>query len=125
MKKSVSLCWGTAVVLSASVVASADVKVTKSMSAGAGASETTEYVKGQRTRTEMRMGGAMSMVTIQQCDNGRVVQINDATKKYFVISSGSDAAKDPASSALAASAKGGVVTVTTTITDTGERKQVL
>jgi hypothetical protein len=127
MKRGITALGLVALSLGAAATASADVKVTKKMEmAGAGGAglQMTEYVKGNRIRTETRVSPEMTMVTLQQCDLGRTIQINDATKRYFVMSAGSGAA---AASAPAAGApkRGGVVTMTTTVTDTGERKQIL
>lgn len=123
MKTVLALCGCALLLLGAATSASADVKVRKKMvfANGAGGIEMTEYVKGKRTRTETNAGG-MVMITLQQCDLGRTVQINEKTKKYFVVS-GSMGAAAPAAGA-APSKKGGIVTVTSTLTDTGERKQV-
>ena len=128
MKKALILCCAVLLAAVAPATESADVKTRKTMAMegmGAGAGmEIVEYVKGKRMRTETRMGGNVVAVSLQQCDLGRMVQINDATRKYFVMPfSGAEAA--PAASAPAAKPrKGGVVNVTTTIVDTGERKQV-
>ena len=72
-----------------------------------------------RVRTENNFGG-MVLVTLQQCDLKRIVQINEATKRYFVMPMGG-AAAPAASPATAATKRGGVVTITTTLVDTGER----
>jgi hypothetical protein len=65
-----------------------------------------------------------------QCDLKRMLQVSDATRKYTVTPlGGGDApeASGPATTAPATSGvarRGGVVTYTTTMTDTGERKQM-
>ena len=127
MKKALVVCGAALLAVLAPAVASADVKARKTMvmeGMPAGSMEMVEYVKGKRMRTETRMGGNVVAVQLQQCDLGRMVQINDATKKYYVMPlSGGDATATPAAPA-AKPQKGGVVNVTTTIVDTGERKQV-
>jgi hypothetical protein len=120
-----AFCGAAALVLGAATVASADVKVRKRMTVsggGASALEMVEYVKGNRVRTESNFGGLV-MVTLQQCDLNRVVQINEATKRYFVMPVGA-AAAPAANPATAATKRGGVITITTTLVDTGERKQI-
>src|SRR5919199_957673 len=114
-----------AVLLCAQAVALADLKVSRKMGAGGyGGGESTVYIKGQRQRTEMP-----GIISIQQCDLRRTIQINDQTKKYLIMP---DDAGQPEASAPAAAApqgptqtrRGAVVTVTESIVDTGERKQM-
>ncbi|MGB7923520.1 MAG: hypothetical protein WCF57_09770 [Pyrinomonadaceae bacterium] len=95
-------------------VASADLKITtKSTSSGQGVTSTT-YIKGTRQRTE-----GLGYTTIYQCDLKRMIQINDKTKSYLITPlEGADRSK-PASQR-----RGGVVTYTTTNTDTGQRKEM-
>ena len=91
---------------------------------------TTTYVKGPRKRTEqgsmMGMGG--DVASIEQCDLKQTVQVNDKKKLYHIdpMDDGSDAA--PTRGAAGARStpvkKGGTVTITSNITDTGERKQM-
>ncbi|MBK8464436.1 MAG: hypothetical protein IPL32_01265 [Chloracidobacterium sp.] len=92
--------------------------------------ESTVYVKGSRKRTEN--GGMMGMTndvaTIEQCDLKRTVQVNDKKKLYYVDStavsepSAAPVGKTPVTAGKAT--KGGTVTHTSSITDTGERKQM-
>lgn len=106
-----------------------DVKVRQRMSFGGGnSSESILYIKGPRMRSEM--AGGMGYTTIQQCDLKRTVMLNDKTKTYLVSSTD---ASSPAmgdggasSSAMQPSTqqRGGVVNITNTVTDTGERKQM-
>jgi hypothetical protein len=109
-----------------------DVKVRQRMTMGTDkGAETTLYIKGQRMRNEM--GGDSGITTIVQCDLKRTLTINDKTKTYFVISSNAAMAAEgdgggavPATPATQPSSqpRGGIVNVTNTITDTGERKQM-
>jgi hypothetical protein len=77
------------------------------------------------------MAPGMKTVQIMQCDLKRLLQVSDATRKYTVTPlGGGDAGESsgPAASAPAtapgAARRGGVVTYTTTLTDTGERKEM-
>ena len=113
------------VLLCVQAVALADLKVTRKNGSGDYSSQSTVYIKGQRQRTE-----SPAMTTIQQCDLHRTIQINDRTKMYFIqpddASQASDASSPaaPAPQAPAQTRRGAVVTVTETIVDTGERKQM-
>jgi hypothetical protein len=77
----------------------------------------------------------MGLAMINQCDLKRMIQLNDKAKTYMVISTDpQNAPKAPSAPEQPAAAKtqkpgevkkGGIVTYTTTLTDTGERKQIL
>lgn len=119
--------FAATVILALSATAFADVKIKTKQTMSGQTSENTTFIKGKRTRTEM-MGGVM--VTITQCDIGRDLQLNPAMKTYMVNvydeapapveAKGPDAGKLPAVPVT----KGGTMFVTTTIRDTGERKQM-
>jgi hypothetical protein len=111
-----------------------EVKIRQKMTTGAGgqAAETVMYLKGSRMRNEMASTG-MSMSTVRQCDLHRTIMINDKARKYFIMPDGSDAAAGDRGVVPAVSGanvprtetrRGGVVTLTNTITDTGERKEM-
>lgn len=101
-------------------IALADVKITtKSMASGQGLTSTT-YIKGARQRTE-----GIGYTTIYQCDLKRMVQINDKTKSYLITPMAGETASKTTGTQTAGARRGGVVTYTTTATDTGERKDVL
>lgn len=104
--------------------ARADIKVKSRTSfAGQPGSETTTYIKGKRQRAEM----PGQMATVTQCDLRRTVQLNGLTKTYTVSPFDDPATATQTIEAAAPSAparKGGVVTMTTTMTDTGERRQM-
>jgi hypothetical protein len=114
-----------AVLLCVQAVALADLKITRKNGASGYEGQSTVYVKGQRQRTESR-----AMTTIQQCDLHRTIQINDRTKMYFIMpddasqSSDASAPAAPAPQAPAQTRRGAVVTITESIVDTGERKQM-
>ena len=102
----------------------ADSKVRARYSSGSQTNETTILTKGTRQRLEY--GTGMSAVT--QCDLKRMVQIMDKTKSYLVMpldgNPGGPPSVAPAQTAAVTPAKHGVVTYTTTVTDTGERQQL-
>ena len=109
-----------------------DVKIRQSMSVGGGnRMETVLYVKGQRMRNES--AGNVGFTTILQCDLKRTLTINEKTKMYLIMpieginptaaaadGGGANSAPAPQSQPQ----RGGVVNVTSTITDTGERKEM-
>ena len=108
-----------------------DVKIRQRMGPGM---ETVLYIKGPRMRSEM--AGDFGMTTLLQCDLKRTLTINEKTKTYLVTpSDGTNSAsygdgdgggttnQNPAA-VVAAPARGGVVNITQTLTDTGERKEM-
>jgi hypothetical protein len=107
-----------------------DVKVRQRMSFGGGnSSESILYIKGPRMRSEM--AGGMGYTTIQQCDLKRTLTLNEKTKTYLVsatdVSSTATTGDGGASSSPvqpSTQQRGGVVNITNTVTDTGERKQM-
>ncbi|HJP92023.1 MAG TPA: hypothetical protein VJ875_08725 [Pyrinomonadaceae bacterium] len=113
-------------------VASSDVKIRQRMALGtSGGAETSLYIKGQRMRNEM--GGSLGLTTVVQCDLKRTLTINEKTKSYFVTSTDGNspiAAEGDGGGAAAPATqtptqpRGGVVNITNTITDTGERKEM-
>ena len=106
-----------------------DVKIRQRMGPGM---ETVLYIKGQRMRSEM--AGDFGMTTILQCDLKRTLTINEKTKTYMITptdgsntsaiggADGGGAINPPV--ATSTPQRGGVVNITQTITDTGERKQM-
>lgn len=103
-------------------VALADVKVTTKSAAGGQSINSTTYIKGARQRTE-----GMGYTSIYQCDLKRVIQLNDKNRSYLIMPLAGDGASSAggAQKAGAHNRRGGVITYTTTTTDTGERKQML
>jgi hypothetical protein len=83
----------------------------------------TDYAAGDKTTTSVtsadgkrqRIEYGSEMIVISQCDTGRHTQINGEHRKFFT-------AAPPPVTPAPASKKGGVITYTTTVTDTGERK---
>jgi hypothetical protein len=117
---------------------STDVQLRTKFTTGAQVSENRTYIQGARQRFEFP---GLTMIT--QCDQKRTFQIHDGTKRYMVTPiadpppaaiapsepSAPDTAAPTPTSAKGirnplAKPKGGVITQTTTLTDTGERKQL-
>jgi hypothetical protein len=109
----------------AAAEARADVKIKSRQTMQGQTYENATYIKGKRQRTE-QMGG--QSVTIQQCDLRRDLQLMPAMKAYTVnpYDTGAPATNAPASGTTTKveSTKGGVVNMTITTKDTGERKQM-
>ncbi len=88
----------------------------------------TMYIKGARMRTDMRyeqmkrLGGreTVTQTTIIQCDKRRSVTYNSKKKKFFQEST------SPAETAATTknAKKGGYITITGTVVDTGERAKL-
>ena len=113
-------------ILGLSVTAMADVKVKTKQTMGGQVSESVSYIKGKRQRTEMMNG---MIVSITQCDLGRDLQLNAQSKTYLVnyYDDGTPVPQAKPSTQQTKSVettKGGTMYVTTTIKDTGERKQM-
>jgi hypothetical protein len=130
--------WVSAIVvavlwLGAASAASADIKMKTKMTVAGHSSEGTIYIKGSRQRSSQSFGQGFEMVSITQCDLKQTVQINDNAKTYMIMPMGeTDSAtgepapkqKPPAERQPTTTRRGGVVTYTSTITDTGERKKM-
>lgn len=109
--------------------AAADLKITYKQTTSGQTMESTTMLKGLRERSEMRMGQGMDMVNITQCDLKRTIQLSDNARKYVitpmnVTATSAGAAPAPAAPSSQPTRSGGVVTYTTTATDTGERKEM-
>lgn len=111
--------------LALTMTATADMKLKTRMTVQGFSMESTKMVKGARERTEMNMG-PMSMVTIYQCDQQRLLTLNDQARTYTVtrLSDVGSAGAADAKAAGGATRKGGTLTITMNSTDTGERKQM-
>ena len=111
--------------------AAADVKIRQRMGPGM---ETVLYIKGPRMRSEM--GGNFGMTTILQCDLKRTLTIYEKTKSYLITPTdgtnsagygdgdGGGGANPNPPAVASAPPRGGVVNITQTLTDTGERKEM-
>jgi len=107
-----------------SATAYADVKIKTKQTSSGQSTESTTYIKGKRTRNEMSGG---MMITITQCDILRDLTLSPTTKTYTVTKydDGSSTPAAPGQPGVSQPVtKGGTMTVTTTIKDTGERKQM-
>lgn len=117
------ILFAAAAVLTISGSVRADVKIKTKQTISGQTTENTTYIKGKRQRAEM-MGGVM--VTVTQCDLGRDLQIAPQTKTYTVTNyddgTSTPGAVKPGETAPVTN--GGTMYVTTTIKDTGERKQM-
>lgn len=109
----------------------ADVKIKTKTTTGGMSYQTTTWIKGARMRTSP----GFSLDSIEQCDLNRSVMINDKGKLYLIQSKGgqnsADAAKSPdmpqsfqRPEKSKHEGKHGVTTYTTTVVDTGERKEM-
>jgi hypothetical protein len=113
-------------------ISPSDVKIRQRMTSGnSPGMETVLYIKGQRMRNEMP--GSMGLTTILQCDLKRTLTINEKTKTYLITPiDGANAPTSDGGAGTPAAAtepptspqRGGVVNVTHTMTDTGERKEM-
>jgi hypothetical protein len=117
-----------ACLLTVTGIATADTKVKTRQSSGGGQSyENTSYIKGKRQRSENNGG---QMVTIEQCDLRRNIQLMPAAKVYVInpyddgTTSGAANTTNTHTPTSTAVKKGGVVTSTVITKDTGERKQM-
>ena len=107
-------------------------KIKQSISMNGQNMSSTVFVKGSRKRTEssgmMGMGG--DVASIEQCDLKRTIQVSDKKMQYSVEPFASDIGDTPAAGAKNSggknvkATKGGTITMTSAITDTGERKQM-
>jgi len=116
----------------ASLASAADLKMTTRNTMAGNTSEGTTYIKGPRQRTEMQMG-PFHQVTITQCDKRQTITVSDACRTYMVAPMDNDDAAAPRSSnnmrsdsgaSDSASRKGGVLTVNSTSTPTGETQRM-
>ena len=98
-----------------------DMHIKKSILVGGHVVSTTETsIKGARERNVTG-----DTVTIRQCDLNRTLTVNDQAQTYFVTNDPQDDAAARAAALVTGAApanNGGQILVTTTITDTGERK---
>jgi hypothetical protein len=105
-----------------------DLKIKYKSTTGGQTMESATMIKGARERNEMNVGGGMDVINITQCDLKRTVQISDSARKYIITpmetGTSDQPATSPAPTAPQPSRRGGVVTYTSTATDTGERKQM-
>ncbi|MFN7945701.1 MAG: hypothetical protein U0Z53_10130 [Blastocatellia bacterium] len=105
-----------------------DIKIRTRSSVGGNAFESTVYIKGARERNEMASGAGF--VTISQCDLKRTIQLNEPMKTCLIQPWATDTVAEAPAKTTDEKVKpepkearrGGVIYVTQTMTDTGERK---
>ena len=129
MKKFVNFISLTLIVLSASFTSFADVKIKQKVSVEGQGMEQTRMIKGARERRETKIvvsegaGDFMpNIATITQCDLRRTLQVNDKKKLYTADPFNDGATTQTTPKTVTKTVKGGTVTITFVITDTGERK---
>jgi len=122
-----------AIVVSFLTPASADLKIKTRTTVMGHSTESTVFIKGARQRSEMSFGGHAAATTIMQCDQKRMVTI--AGNQCTVMSMGGSETSCPVTpnpramgrdnaSEPTPPRKGGVVTITRNVTDTGERQDM-
>jgi hypothetical protein len=107
------------------VVQAEDLHFKKNISVGGNSVSSSEvWVKGARERT-VASTPAGNTITLRQCDLKRTLTLNEQSQAYLIANDPQDesAAKAAALLTSGPAPSGGTITQTTTITDTGERKQ--
>ena len=117
--------------------ASADVKIRQKISTGGQSFETTRSIKGKRERTEQKMEIAdpsmadymPQIATVTQCDLRRTVRLNDRRQLYMVEPFQTADATEvtrttPEPARTVTTRKGGTITMSYNVKDTGERKMM-
>lgn len=135
MQKILAAFLSFAILLCLSLSAFADIKVTQRMTMSGQKFESTKMIKGSRERTEQKMETDNPQVaayfpqiaTITQCDLKRTVRLNDR-KQLYMVEPFQTTTETPAARPSAAplttttTRRGGTMTMTYIIKDTGERK---
>jgi hypothetical protein len=126
MKQTKLFFWITAITLLTCSTILADVKIKTRSTVAEQTSESTVYIKGKRQRSEQDFGG-MKTVILTQCDLRRDARLNTQAKTYFLSlynSGGLTAQTSQNQPTNVQNQKGGVITTTITLKDTGERRQM-
>jgi hypothetical protein len=123
-----------AVVICLLTPASADLKIKTRTTMMGRSTESTVYIRGPRQRTEMSFGGHGGAVTIMQCDQKRmitvsgnqcsVMQMGGSETSCPVTPSLRNMGRENAEADATPPRKGGVVTITRNVTDTGEHQEM-
>jgi hypothetical protein len=122
--------WILALVSFSLTLRADDLYFKKNTSVGANSISSSEvWLKGVRERS-LSTSPAGNIVTLRQCDLKRTLTINAHAQTYLVANDPQDESAMKAAALLSGAAaptsnSGGTVTQTTTVVDTGERKQVL
>jgi len=105
-----------------------DLHFKKTISVGGNAVSSSEiWVKGARERA-VTSSPAGNTITLRQCDLKRTVTVNEQSQSYVIADDARDEAAIKAAALMGgapAAPAGQTITLSTTITDTGERKQLL
>jgi hypothetical protein len=126
-----TLRWSLVAVLCFSTFAVADLKIKTSTTVMGHTTESTVYIKGARQRTEMSFGGHGGSASIMQCDQKRMITVTG--NQCMVMPFGEGESSCPATPNVRDMMRGkqaeppragGVVTITRTSTDTGERQEM-
>jgi hypothetical protein len=109
--------------------ASTDIKIKYRNTFSGQTNESMTMIKGARERSENNFGSGISLVNITQCDLKRFIQMSEQVRKYVITPMETDTASDARQPSTAPATpgpnrRGGVVTYTSTATDTGERKEM-
>ena len=127
-----TLRWSLVAVLCFSTFASADLKIKTRTTVMGHTTESTVYIRGSRQRTETSFGGQGGSASIMQCDQKRLITVTGNQCMVMPFGEGESSCparpnmrdmmsgKTPAEPTRA----GGVVTITRTSTDTGERQEM-
>lgn len=114
----------TAPVVAPKPAPATDVRIKTAYTQGAQVSQNTTYIQGPRQRLEFP-----GVVMLDQCDLKRSVVLNTSAKRYRVQpypeTAGVQAPTPAAPSPAPPQARGGVVTLTTSLSDTLERQTLL
>src|SRR5215813_12121255 len=111
-----------------------DLTVTKKMTVNGAEFSTQSLLKGARERSTMQMNGTVISTNIRQCDLHRTLTVQDSTKAFLVRPDIEDSpnskdlkekSKNPEAPTPQTAQAGGTLTYTSTVKDTGERKQIL
>src|SRR5690348_17856627 len=119
------VCWSAAM-LAAVTAQAQDLHIKKSITVGGNFVSSSETsIKGARERT-VSQGPNGSTITLRQCDLKQTLTLNEQAQTYLVTKDPQDEnaarAAALATGTAAPDGQGGKVVVTTTVTDTGERK---
>jgi hypothetical protein len=119
------VCWSAAM-LAAVIAQAQDLHIKKSITVGGNFVSTSETsIKGARERTVTQTPSGTT-INLRQCDLRRTLTLNEQAQAYLVTPDAQDenAAKAAAlaTGTAAPESVGGKIVVTSTVTDTGERK---
>lgn len=131
MRTRVFLCavLSGGLVVPAGALAGDDLSMTKKISVGGNSFSSQTLVKGSRERTSMNLGTGQETVTLRQCDLKRTLTVNYSAGSYMVRPDMDEGETSKAAAAAMlggapVAESGGTVTYTSTVRDTGERKQL-